>query len=301
MQRQNWAQCCVDEQTRITSGALTAIIAHHGAELQSLTDGQGRELMSDGNPAFWGGRAPLLFPIVGRLNDDTLRLGDRAYAMQKHGFARKSDFSLTHVSDSAALFRLRDSAESRAHFPYAFELDAHFRLNEATLHKTVTVRNIGDGDLPFSFGYHPAFAWPLPFGCARDAHQICFEYDEPASLARVTPYGTIGPDAVPTPVAGNLIALRDSLFDADALVWRDLNSSRLVYGAPGFPQLDIGFPDTPNLGIWTKPGAAFICVEPWAGIADPEGYRGDFRDKPGVMTLAPGDERCFRMEITLTA
>ncbi len=257
--------------------------------------------MSDGDPDYWSGRAPLLFPIIGRLNEDTLRLGDKAYAMKKHGFARKSDFAIVDASDSAALFRLRDNAEGRAQYPFAFELDAHFRLDGATLHKTIIVRNNGDIALPFSFGYHPAFAWPLPFGGARDAHQICFERDEPASLARVTPYGTIGADRVPTPVAGNALTLADTLFDDDALVWRDLKSRQVTYGVPGYPQLDIAFPDTRHLGIWSKPGAAFVCVEPWAGIADPEGYQGDFRDKPGVMSLIPGDERSFRMDITLTA
>jgi galactose mutarotase-like enzyme len=291
----------VGEQTSITSGVLTATIAHHGAELQSLTDLQGREIMSDGNPAFWGGRAPLLFPIIGRLNEDTLRLGDRVYAMQKHGFARKSNFALVEASENAVLFRLRDTTETRAQYPFAFELDALFRLDGATLHQSVTVRNTCEGKLPFSFGYHPAFAWPLPFDGPREAHQIRFERDEPESLAHVTPYGTIGADAVPTPVTGNVVVLHDALFDHDALVWRDLHSQRLTYGASGYPHLDIAFPDTSHLGIWTKPGGAFVCVEPWAGIADPEGYRGDFRDKPGVMTLAPGDERCFRMDITLTA
>lgn len=257
--------------------------------------------MSDGNPAFWGGRAPLLFPIIGRLNEDTLRLGGQVHAMQKHGFARKSDFTLVDASENAALFRLTDSAESRAQYPFAFELDAHFRLDGATLHQSVTVRNTCEGELPFSFGFHPAFAWPLPFDGPREAHQIRFERDEPESLAHVTPYGTIGADAVPTPVTGNVVVLHDALFDDDALVWRDLHSQRLTYGAPGYPHLDIAFPDTSHLGIWTKPGAAFVCVEPWAGIADPEGYRGDFRHKPGVMTLAPGGERCFRMDITLTA
>ena len=289
------------EQTSITSGVLTANIAHHGAELQSLTDRDGRELMSDGNPGFWAGRAPLLFPIVGRLNEDTLRLGKDAYTMQKHGFARKSRFAVVEASASAALFRLCDTTQTRAQYPFAFELYAHFRLDGVTLHQAVTARNTGDSNLPFSFGYHPAFAWPLPFGGSREAHQIRFERDEPASLCRVTPYGIIGADAVPTPVTGNVVVLHDALFDDDALVWRDLHSQRLTYGAPGYPHLDIAFPDTSHLGIWTKPGAGFVCVEPWAGIADPEGYRGDFRDKPGVMTLAPGDERCFRMDITLTA
>jgi galactose mutarotase-like enzyme len=289
----------VAEQTQIKSGALTAVIAHRGAELISWADDQQRELMSDGNPAFWRGRAPILFPIVGRLNDDALRLGDDTYAMQKHGFARKSDFAVVDASENAALLRLHDNAESRAQYPFSFELDAEFRIDDNALFQTVTVRNTGETDMPFSFGYHPAFAWPLPFGGAREDHEIRFEHDEPAALARVTPYGTIGRDPVPTPVAGHVLPLNDALFANDALVWRDVNSHRLTYGAPGYRHLDISFPDTPNLGIWTKPNAAFICVEPWAGIADPEGYAGDFRDKPGINMLKSTEERSFRMNISL--
>ncbi len=283
----------------IASGGLTASISTAGAELQSLKDSQGRELMTNANPAYWSGRAPLLFPIIGRLHDDTLRVGDSKYAMLKHGFARKSVFDLIEASADRALFRLVDNDETRTQYPFAFELDAHFRIDGTTLLQTVTVRNTGDGDLPFSFGYHPAFAWPLPFGGAREDHVIRFEHDEPANLARVTPYGTIAREAAPTPVTGNTVALRDSLFEDDALVWRELESRRLSYGAPGFPLLCIAFPDTPSLGIWTKPGAAFVCVEPWAGIADPEGFAGEFADKPGVMSLRPATERSFRMDITL--
>lgn len=283
----------------ISSGDLTASISVLGAELQSLIDADGRELMTNADPAYWSGRAPLLFPIVGRLNDDVLRVGGREYPMQKHGFARKSLFDLVEASANEALFRLVDSATTRAQYPFAFELDAHFCIDGATLHQTVTARNTGTADMPFSFGYHPAFAWPLPFGGARGDHVIRFQQDEPASLARVTPYGTIAADPVSTPVTGDTIALHDALFEDDALVWRNLNSRRLTYGAPGFPSLDISFPDTSMLGIWTKPKAAFICIEPWAGMADPMGYTGEFADKPGIMTLPPGNERRFRMDVSL--
>jgi galactose mutarotase-like enzyme len=82
-------------------------------------------------------------------------------------------------------------------------------------------------------------------------------------------------------------------------VWTDLNSRALTYGVPDGPHLDIAFPDTPHLGIWTKPGAPFLCIEPWAGHADPEGFTGDFRDKPGVTEIAPGDARTYRMDVTV--
>jgi galactose mutarotase-like enzyme len=289
----------VGETITITSGSLTATIAHHGAELQSLKDADDKEYMSSGDPAYWSGRAPLLFPIVGRLNEDRLRLCDADYNMLKHGFARKSDFSLIDQSETAVRFRLSDSAETRAQYPFAFEMDAHFRVEGATLHMTVTVRNPGAEPLPFSFGYHPAFAWPLPGGGARADHQIRFEADEPDALCRLTNDGLILPDLVPTPVTSNQIVLTDSLFEADALIWKSLVSRRLSYGAPGYAALDVAFPDTEWLGIWTKPGAGFVCIEPWAGSADDKSYRGDFTDKPGVMQLAPNGERRFRMDVTL--
>lgn len=282
----------------IASTQLAARIDPFGAELQSLTDAQGREHMSSGDPAFWSGRAPLLFPIVGRLNGDTLRVDGQTYTLEKHGFARRSRFDVMAHDASSAQFRLTDSPATHAMYPFAFELDALFALTETTLAMTVTIRNPSDIPIPASFGYHPAFVWPLP-GADRAAHEILFERDEPAPLRRVTPDGLVGPDPKPTPVTGNRFALTDDLFADDALVWTDLNSRRLSYGIPDGPRLDIAFPDTPHLGIWTKRGAAFMCIEPWAGHADPEGYTGDFRDKPGMIEIAPGAARSFRMDVTV--
>lgn len=287
------------EVATITSGALTATIAHHGAELQSLCDRDGHEYMSDGDPAYWSGRAPLLFPIVGRLNKDRLRLGGADYTMLKHGFARKSDFSLIEHSPDSARFRLSDNEATRTQYPFAFKLEVHFRTEGKTLHMCVTVRNTDDTDLPFSFGYHPAFAWPLLGSGGRADHHIHFEANEPAALCRLTSDGLIQPDLVPSPVRDNQLALADTLFEHDALIWKSLASRRLSYGALGHTALDIAFPDTEWLGIWTKPGASFVCIEPWAGSADHAGYQGDFTDKPGVMILAPEQERSFRMDVTL--
>lgn len=283
----------------ITSDVLQAQINPFGAELQSLTDAEGREYMSDGDPAFWRGRAPLLFPIVGRLNDDMLRIDRRSYRMEKHGFARRSAFDVVHHDASRALFQLSASAETRDQYPFDFLLNVDFRIDGAGLTMTATVHNNGQVPLPASFGFHPAFAWPLPDGGARDAHRIVFEHAEAASLARVTPEGLIDPALRPSPLAGNTLTLADSLFVDDALVWRDPVSRRLTYASPDGPALDIAFPDTAHLGIWTKPGARFVCVEPWAGQADPEGFTGDFRTKPAVFAVMPGGEARFRMIVSV--
>jgi galactose mutarotase-like enzyme len=107
------------------------------------------------------------------------------------------------------------------------------------------------------------------------------------------------PEPQPTPVEGHTLTPDAALFEADALIWDELASRSLRYGAPGGPSLEIAFPDTPMLGIWQKPGANYLCIEPWQGIADPLGYDGDFRDKPGVISLPPGETRVFRMDVTL--
>ncbi len=284
----------------LRSDALTASIHPLGAELWSLRDPEGRELMTDADPAFWSGHAPLLFPIVGALAGDQYRLNGRTYAMPRHGFARRSEFALVEAEADRALFRLEASKESRAVYPFEFRLDMSFALTGATLAMTATVSNMGDTPMPFSFGYHPAFAWPLPYGGAAEDHRIVFECGEPAQIRRLDPAtGLVAPDPRPSPVQGKTYAPKPADFEADALIWDKLSSRLLTYGVPGQPRLCIDFPDTPMLGIWQKPGARFLCIEPWAGIADPLGFTGDFADKPGVMTLAPGAQQRLRMDVTL--
>lgn len=290
---------CVADLVWIEGDSLRSAINPLGAELSSLRDADGRELMTDADPAFWTGRAPLLFPIIGGLVDDRYRLDGVEFAMPKHGFARTSMFELVEASDASALFRLSDDAVSEACYPFAFQLDMAFAIAGTTLAMTATVRNPGDRALPFSFGYHPAFAWPLPYGRDRADHRLVFEADEPDALKAITPDGLIADASRESPLDGRVLRLADDLFATDALVWDANRSRRLTYGASDGPQLDIAFPDTPSLGLWTKPGAHYICVEPWAGHADPAGFTGDFRDKPGVMQLQPGDSRQFRMNVTL--
>lgn len=287
------------EMVEIGSSALRASINPFGAELSSLRDAQGRDYMTDANPAFWTGRAPILFPIVGRLNDDLLWIDGASYRMEKHGFARRSAFDPVDVTASGALFRMTDTVETRAQFPFHFLLEIGFSVSGAALTMTAKVGNDGDRAMPFSFGWHPAFAWPLPGGGARADHRIVFERPEPGMLRGLTPDGLIADDRL-SPVIGDTLLLADSLFEQDALIWEPVESRRLCYAGATGPQLDIEFPDTDRLGIWTKPGAQFVCVEPWHGIADRVGYAGEFADRPGVMTLAPGDQFQAVMRVTLS-
>jgi galactose mutarotase-like enzyme len=281
----------------IASEALSAAINPLGAELWWLRDAAGRDLMTDADPAFWTGHAPLLFPIVGALRDGRYRLDGQSYAMGQHGFARRQEFGIVEHDDARVVFRLTDTDETHALYPFAFALDAAFTLTGATLLIEVTVANRGDGPMPASLGFHPAFAWPLPYGERREDHRIVFEQEEPSRLAHIRD-ALIAPETVASPLDGRTLKLRDDLFANDALVWPHIESRSATYGAQVGPQLEIGF-DAPMLGIWTRPGAHYVCVEPWHGIADPAGFEGEIWDKPGILRFAPGESRTFTMRVTL--
>jgi galactose mutarotase-like enzyme len=288
-----------DDWIEIASGGLRATINPLGAELSSLRDADGRELMTNADPAFWSGRAPLLFPIVGRLMGDKYRLDGEEYPLPQHGFARRQRFGLTAQTADRAVFRLSDNDATRAVYPFAFTLDAAFTLSGATLATDITVTNTGDRDMPASFGFHPAFAWPLPFGRSRADHRIVFEKQEPAELSAIVPGGWIASQSWPSPLDGRELKLDDALFERDALVWDRIESESLRYDGGEGPGLDIGFAGMPRLGIWTRPGARFVCIEPWHGIADRQGFDGEIWDKPGILRFAPGEARTFSMQVTL--
>lgn len=285
----------------IAGAGLSAAISPHGAELQWLRDTGGRDLLWDGDPAFWTGRAPLLFPIVGRANGDVIRVDGVDYPMGQHGFARRRDFVSIAQDATSAHLRLTADAETRAVYPFDFALDVAFTIRGAALTMVATLSNPGAAPLPASFGYHPALRWPLPSGQPPASHRIVFAENESAPIRRIDSNGLLRPDPLPTPIAGRTLRLDDALFGEGALILDRIVSRRLVYGVPGAPALEIDFPDMDALGIWTKPGAGYLCIEPWVGHADPAGFVGELRDKPGIITVPPGGSRAFTMRIARAA
>jgi galactose mutarotase-like enzyme len=155
--------------------------------------------------------------------------------------------------------------------------------------------------MPASFGYHPAFRWPLPFGAARALHAIEFDLEEPEAIRRLDAAGLVTPIRYPTPIHARRLLLADELFKDDVVIIAAIRSQRLSYGADTGPRLVLQFPDTPYLGLWSKPSAPFICIEPWHGMADPVGFTGEFTEKPGVFIVPPGAHRELRMQVTLTS
>jgi galactose mutarotase-like enzyme len=284
---------------RLSSDFLSADIDPKGAQLSALRDREGRDLLWDGDPAVWAGRAPLLFPIVGVLVGGNYRLGSKSYTLPRHGFARNRMFSVESTNPTAAVFRLSDDEDTLRVYPFRFNLDIQFRLGGPTLSVTATIRNDGGEVMPASFGYHPAFRWPLPYGQPRAAHFIEFATDEPDAVRRLDSAGLLTPDRHPTPIVQRRLLLQDSLFEGDALILDRVRSRSVVYGSAAGPRLRVEFADAPYLGIWSKSGAQFICIEPWHGISDAAGFAGDFRDKSGMNLIAAGGSFSTTMTISL--
>ena len=283
----------------IHSPALSVEIAPMGAELQTIRDTAGRDYLHDG-ASFWASRAPLLFPIVGALKDNTHVVDGTAYHLPKHGFARHSLFEAVETSADRARFRLTDSEATRAEYPYKFMLDAEYALTGAKLATSVTVTNTDTKPIPVAFGFHPAFRWPLPGAGAKLDQVVDFAVDEPSTLTRIDSDGLIARQ-VESPVKGRRLLLADELFEDDALIFLSLNSRSLRFGPANgsSPALKIDFDGMPHLGIWTKPGAPYLCIEPWSGYASPAAFSGPLTEKPGSMNLTAGEAINFSMSVQL--
>ncbi len=283
----------------IHSPALSVEIGPLGAELQRIRDTAGRDYLHDG-ASFWSSRAPLLFPIVGALKDNTHVLDGTAYYMQRHGFARNSLFEAVETSADRARFRLADSEATRAEYPYKFILETEYALTGAKLTTAVTVTNADTKPIPVAFGFHPAFKWPLPGAGAKLDQVIDFAADEPGPLTRINADGLIARQLA-SPIKGRRLLLADELFEDDALIFLNLNSRSLRFGPAngGSPALNVAFESMPHLGIWTKPGAPYLCIEPWSGYASPAEFSGPLTEKPGSSNLQPGNINTFTMSIEL--
>ncbi len=287
------------ELVAIASPDLAVTISPLGAEPQSITDARGNDWLWDGDPSWWTGRAPILFPTVGGTNGNLVRIDGQTHPLGRHGFARTSHFALVESGPAHAVFRLEDDDKTRAAFPFAFRLDVRYGVDGRALAVTATVSNRDQRPMPVGFGFHPAFRWPLPgTDAAREQHVVRFDAAEPEALRELSAEGLVLERTRPTPVEGNVLRLRDDLFTRDALIWDDPRSRGVTYGVPGGPALRVAFQDMPMLGIWTKPGGApFLCIEPWHSRADDEGFAGEFATKKGVVSLSPGGRQDYAMTL----
>jgi galactose mutarotase-like enzyme len=281
----------------LRADGITAIIAPDGAELISLRDAQGLELLWQAG-AIWPRHAPNLFPIVGRLKNDTLRHRGKVFAMTQHGFARDRRFDWTGRGPKSCTLVLTDDAQTRSCYPFAFRLIVTYTVDDADMDVAFEVTNTGDETLPASVGGHPAFNWPLLPGLDKEAYRLTFANEEREPIRRLKD-GLLRALPEPNPIRGKTLALSEQLFEDDAVILDHPASTSVRYAADHGPSIEVSWQGFRELGIWSKPGATLLCIEPWYGFASPWDFDGEFTDKPGLMQIAPAATRTLKYRIRI--
>lgn len=271
----------------IHQGNFSAQISELGAELKSFkNETTGIEYIWYGLPEFWNGSAPILFPNVGLLKNDEYVLNGKTYNMQKHGFARKSYFELVDKTVSTVKFRLNSNDELFKIYPFEFELEVSFEISNSKLKITNTVKNNGSKPLVFTIGAHPAFNLNLNDLCLED-YYIEFDKKENLQLYELEK-GLFKHGSKPFRLSEkNRITLSSDIFNNDALIFKNINSRAISIGCTksDFKLTLINTGDAPHLGIWSVPGAPYVCIEPWHGHADMIDSDKDFIKKDGTIIL----------------
>jgi galactose mutarotase-like enzyme len=281
------------------SGGISACVKADGAELYTLRDGRGLDYLWPAEPV-WPRHAPVLFPIVGRLRDDTLLHRGQRYRLTQHGFARDRRFDWAERSATGCRLVLSDDSETRTMYPFGFRFEVAFAASDATLRVDYTVTNTGDEMLPASMGAHPAFRWPLVPDTPKEAYSLTFEAEETGPLRGIVG-GLLTEADRPSPIADRHLALTEDLFAADALILPNPASRSVRYAAADGPALTVGWEGFTQLGLWSRAGGDFLCIEPWQGMASPPDFAGDFVQKPWLMLIPPGEKRSAGYYVTLEA
>ncbi|MGK2861775.1 MAG: aldose 1-epimerase family protein [Chitinophagaceae bacterium] len=274
-----------------------------GAELQSIYNKKrSLEYMWSGDPAYWGKKSPVLFPIVGTLKQDTYYYENKTYHLSRHGFARDMDFTVTDQTPSSITFTLARTDETFEKYPFQFRFDIIYSLKEnqlSVMYRVVNKGNVNDA-MYFSVGGHPAFKLPVLPGTKYNDHYLEFNKNETAGRWLISKEGLIENHNTPLLNDSNILALTKELFYTDALVFKELRSEKLKLVCKEAGELfEFDFTGFPYLGIWAAKDADFICIEPWCGIADNVNASQQLIEKEGIIKLESADqfERSWKLTI----
>ncbi len=280
----------------IRSDTLAATISTLGAEVQDLTTAAGDNLMWTGDANVWSGRSPILFPIVGRAPDNRITIGDYSGPMPKHGFARGATFDVVTAEADRATLRLEPTTEIAALWPFDFRFDLLFAVQGNRFSVTARILNRSATEMPFSLGFHPAFKWPLPGGTGETRISLAGASAPP--LRRIVGRALAASEHQ-SPFQDGQLRLHPDQFVDDAMIFHNWGGTGLTLQSDSGPRLTFDFTGLPDLGIWSKPGAAFVCIEPWHGTDALQGKGPEMADRPGIVRLAAGQSFSAGYSVTV--
>ncbi|MDO5310919.1 MAG: aldose 1-epimerase family protein [Clostridia bacterium] len=271
--------------TTIKNEYLTVMFKSKGAEIASVKNCEGKEYIWCGDPDVWAGQTPVLFPICGGLMNDKFSVNGKEYTLEKHGFARHMEFECEKAEDNEAVFCLRDTEETLKQYPFHFEFRIIYTLSGKSIKVTYETKNLNNETMYFSVGGHEGYACPEGI----EEYSICF--DKPQTLERVVLNGNYLSDKTERVIAdSDTLPLKYDYFESDALVFKNVEFEKAaLVKNDGTSRIEVSFPGHKYFLIWTKPGAKYICLEPWCGIPDGENAGGDISRKEGIISVEAGE------------
>lgn len=288
----------------LSLGSLRATAESFGGELVSLRDAGGTEYIWCGDAAYWSGRNPVLFPIVGRLRGGVTEFDGKEYAMAQHGFARKCDFSVFAQGDDFIEFELRESEETLAQYPFPFSLRIRHTLRENGFVTAYRVENMGKTPMPFCIGAHTAFRCPVGENERFEDYELVFDKAENAPTMLLTPEALIS-HCETEPWLENTDRFSPDYAEfarLDTVIFEGLRSTGVsLRHKENGRGVHVDFEGFPMLAFWT-PGekrAPFLCIEPWQGCAAVDNEGKAFTDKRHCVVLQPGESKTLAYTVSI--
>ena len=276
---------------------ISIVVAEMGAELQSIKDAAGREYLWQGDPNFWPRRSPILFPLVCSVENDTYRVEGKEYHLPRHGFARDMEFTLISQTDDKVTMALHESEETLKNYPFRFNLAITYRIEGNKLHVIWHVENTDTKELHFQIGGHPAFNMPG----GKTEGLIKLDNEEPMDVLKSYADGSHDMVEIPLEADMGILELNNEFWRSDSVKIHKCQTHRaMLMDTNGEPAVTVDY-KAPVIAFWSPFGkqAPFVCIEPWYGLGDPRGFKGEFKDKPLMNHLQPGASFMSRYDIII--
>lgn len=282
--------------------SLSIEITDVGIELCSIKSKvTGKEYMWQADPHIWGSHAPVLFPIIGSLKDGEINYNGNHYRIPKHGIVRHSSkVKLIEQTVDSLRFSLKWDEDSLSIYPFKFEIEVSYSIIGNTVQVTHLITNHGDESMFYSIGGHPAFNCPLHEGETYEDYFLEFEEPETDSTWLLDSNGLQNGQTKPVLENTRILPLHKNMFDNDAFIFKNLTSRKVTLKSKVSGDiLSVQFDDFNYLGIWAKPAAPFVCIEPWLGITDHTDSEQNLETKEGIIELGTGQSEWKTFSITV--
>lgn len=270
----------------LDNGKLRIEINELGAEIRRATL-NGEERMWNGDPAFWTGVAPVLFPICGTLKDDKFTHKGKEYELASHGFARKSLFEVEEKGETYAVFLLRDNEETLKKYPWHFELRVKYVVTGNAIKISYDIKNNSEDTMYYAIGSHEAYLCPEGI----EDYDVIFEKKETLDTFIAEDSKLLGKKWLRVLKDSDTLPLYIKDFEKyDSYVFTDLKSRfATLRNRKTGKSVSVAFEGFDNFLVWSAPGAPYLCLEPWTGCPsfDYAGY--EISEKEGMSALESGE------------